>query len=233
MDATVAGPSGVGAASSVSDDDDRITTTSWFGMIRHSVRLDAADGVDWDDRAARPYDTPVSDLELPRRQAEALRRFGFGRVVSSPFRRCLQTAAAVARVLGIGVVDVDLELGEAMAHIKKSGWPSADHELSYLSDEAMRALLIEQDGVELGAVAGEKPRLGQDDAERFRGAVRRLRAQSNVGQLLVTHGDAIGQAVELLTGQTVIDVAFCGWVAFEQPDGRDMVCDGVTSLTLD
>ena len=33
-----------------------------------------------------------------------------------------------------------------MAHIKKSGWPSADHELSYLSQEAMRVLLLEQDG---------------------------------------------------------------------------------------
>lgn len=206
--------------------------SAWFGMIRHSVRLDESEGAEWVDRAERPYDTPVSDLELPRRQAEALRRFGFGRVISSPFRRCLQTAAAIARVLDIGTVDVDLELGEAMAHVKKGGWPSADHELSYLSEESMRALLLEQDGVALGAITGEKPQLGQNDAERFRGAVRRLRAQEGPGLLLVTHGDAIGQAVELLMGQTVVDVAFCGWVAFE-PDGRSMACEGVTALTLE
>ena len=117
-----------------------------------------------------------------------------------------------------------------MAHIQKDGWPSADHELSYLSEVAMRTLLLDQGGVALGAVAGEKPRLGQDDADRFRRAVRRLRAEGE-GVLLVTHGDAIGQAVELLTGQTVVDIAFCGWVAFEL-EGQ-MACDGVTALTIE
>ena len=99
----------------------------------------------------------------------------------------------------------------------------------------MAALLRAHGGVALGGVTGEKPRPGTDDAARFRGAVRRLRAEAAAtGQalLLVTHGDAIGQAVELLTGQTVVDVAFCGWVAFE-PDGQGMVCDGVTALTID
>ena len=101
--------------------------------------------------------------------------------------------------------------------------------------EAMAAPLRAHGGVALGGVTGEKPRPGTDDAARFRGAVRRLRAEAAAtGQalLLVTHGDAIGQAVELLTGQTVVDVAFCGWVAFE-PDGQGMVCDGVTALTID
>jgi len=199
-----------------------------FGMIRHSVRLDGDDGAEWDDQAARPYDTPISDFELPRRQAEALRRFNFERIVSSPFRRCLQTAAVLARALGVGVVEVDQELGEAMAHIRKNGWPSEDHELTYLSEDGMRALL-EAEGVALGAVGGEKPTLGRNDAERFRACVGRLRAP---GVLLVTHGDAIGQAAELLTGQTVVDIAFCGWVAFEE-GGRGMETDGVTALTID
>jgi len=201
--------------------------TPSFGMIRHSVRLDGDDGAEWDDQAARPYDTPLSDFELPRRQAAALRRFNFERIVSSPFRRCLQTAAVLARALGVGVVEVDLELGEAMAHIKKNGWPSEDHELTYLSEGGMRALL-EAEGVALGTAGGEKPTLGRNDAERFRACVGRLRAP---GVLLVTHGDAIGQAVELLTGQTVIDIAFCGWVAFEE--GGRMETDGMTALTID
>ena len=47
----------------------------------------------WEDREARPYDTPICDFELPAAQARKLSGFEFGRVVSSPFRRCLQTAA--------------------------------------------------------------------------------------------------------------------------------------------
>ena len=47
----------------------------------------------WEDREARPYDTPICDFELPAAQARKLSGFEFGRVVSSPFRRCLQTAS--------------------------------------------------------------------------------------------------------------------------------------------
>jgi broad specificity phosphatase PhoE len=37
-----------------------------------------------------------------------------GAVVSSPYRRCLQTAAIVCRELGLGMLRVDNRLGEVL-----------------------------------------------------------------------------------------------------------------------
>jgi hypothetical protein len=45
------------------------------------------------------------------------------RIISSPFRRCLQTAGIVARELGLTSVDVHCGLGEAMAMVQRCGWP--------------------------------------------------------------------------------------------------------------
>ena len=83
---------------------------------------DAADDFDripyaaWPDRLDRPYDPPICDVELP---AEAAREIlalsiGVGAVVSSPYRRCLQTAAIVCRELGLGMLRVDNRLGEVL-----------------------------------------------------------------------------------------------------------------------
>ena len=51
----------------------------------------------WTDRDERPYDPPIVDWQLPAVQAQSLKAFGIQRIVSSPFRRCLQTAGVVAR----------------------------------------------------------------------------------------------------------------------------------------
>ena len=66
----------------------------------------------WHDKAVRPWDPPIVDWELPQRSAQLLQKFRFSVIVSSPFRRCLQTAGIVARVLKIGTVYVDNRLGE-------------------------------------------------------------------------------------------------------------------------
>ena len=75
-----------------------------FIVMRHSERLDQLpefDNADWLDQNTRPFDTPISDFQLPRSQADKLRAFEIECVVSSPFRRCLQTAGEVCRTLGI------------------------------------------------------------------------------------------------------------------------------------
>ena len=89
-----------------------------MALMRHSVRMDDAFGVEnvpevaWADKAARPWDPPICDHELPQHAATLLRRHDFRVVVSSPYRRCLQTAGIVARILKIGAVHVDSRLGE-------------------------------------------------------------------------------------------------------------------------
>jgi hypothetical protein len=157
------------------------------GVLRHAERIDTLEPAEvealvgeqfaWPDRVARPYDTPISDFDHPRRAAAQLKEFGFTRVVSSPFRRCLQTAAVAAAELGIEVVDVHKGIGEAMAQVKRNGWPDepGGHELTYLTEEEMGTTLAAAaravDGgsaVRLGEVSGDKPSFGQDDVGRIR-----------------------------------------------------------------
>lgn len=110
-------------------------------MMRHSMRLDvyAAERIPsspelqaaWPDRAARPFDTPLlpGDEAVDRARAAAAEMTVRGGdsastelvavIVSSPFRRCLQTAGIVARELGIARVHVDLALGEMMCHVTR------------------------------------------------------------------------------------------------------------------
>ena len=90
------------------------------GMIRHSARLDEVFGCTWSDHDTRPYDTPISDYDLPTRAASKLISYDFQAVVSSPFRRCLQTAAIVANRLGLKVLFVDNRLGEVMHQVRSA-----------------------------------------------------------------------------------------------------------------
>lgn len=89
----------------------------------------------WPDRRRRPYDTPISDFDLPTRAAASLLRSGALTfpsegaamepsavgisIIASPFRRCLLTAGVVARALGVAVVDVNLRLGERMDKVRQ------------------------------------------------------------------------------------------------------------------
>ena len=94
--------------------------------MRHSVRMDDAFGFEnvaeaaWGDKIARPWDPPICDHELPQHAAVLLRKHGFTVVVSSPYRRCLQTAGIVARILKIDTVHVDPRVGEVST---KDRWP--------------------------------------------------------------------------------------------------------------
>ena len=70
-------------------------------------------------------------------------QYGFTKIVSSPFRRCLQSAAVAARALGVPTVDVHKGVGEGMAQVKRNGWTDGpDHQLIYLSDEEMWVALV-------------------------------------------------------------------------------------------
>jgi broad specificity phosphatase PhoE len=163
-------------------------------VMRHSVRADSKSGALWPDCSSRPYDPPIIDSELPQRAAlELVRALGGSkihreiRIVSSPFRRCLQTAGIVARALEVASVDVHLSLGEAMVHVARTG---ATELRPLLRDEMQSALLFESgaslgdfkvdrdcDGaprasgralqVQLGSVEGELPEFNSDDKRRF------------------------------------------------------------------
>ena len=75
-------------------------------VVRHGQRADQADG-EWWLTAARPADPPLTDLGLQQAAAtgEALAPLASAASViySSPFTRCVQTAAQIANKLGLRI----------------------------------------------------------------------------------------------------------------------------------
>ena len=146
------------------------TTSAPQGLLvimRHGQRLDdtrAEEGkepaeAEWPDRVARPYDTPlVPDPALPFGAARTLQAAGVGvaRIVSSPFRRCLQTATLVAAAMGVPRVDVDNQLGEALHAVdlcfRRAGQPEGG-DVQYLSLEEARAVVAQASSLAATAAA--------------------------------------------------------------------------------
>lgn len=72
----------------------------------------------WPDWESRPYDSPICDRALLMDAVTGLFKYRFSVIVSSPFRRCLETAGILARELNIDTVNVDNRLGEDMAQVR-------------------------------------------------------------------------------------------------------------------
>lgn len=105
-------------------------TPPFLVIMRHSARLDlTSEGqikmseAQWTDREERPWDPPISDFNLPSNMAEAELADLSDKlaIYSSPFRRCLQTAAVVASKLKKKCIRVHPGLGEIMAKVRAEG----------------------------------------------------------------------------------------------------------------
>jgi broad specificity phosphatase PhoE len=85
---------------------------------------DHDDVIVWSDRNERPWDPPMSDYELPARVIEhaSLQSLNISVIYSSPFRRCLETAAVAAVSLGLqqgATIHVHPGLGEIMTKVRQ------------------------------------------------------------------------------------------------------------------
>jgi len=99
-------------------------------ILRHSERADQVDPayLETAEHKARPFDSPLTEngiklaqdvaLELLEKQPKAK----FSMIVSSPYRRCMQTAAEVAKVLKLPVL-LDQEIGEVWDKTMPSDGP--------------------------------------------------------------------------------------------------------------
>lgn len=188
---------------------------------------DGLEAVLWPDRALRPYDSPIVDMDLPARQAKELSRHGMDSqtlILCSPFRRCLQTAGVVARTLGVAGVTVNLEVGERMDKVRKEiaeltlalgedsnatlGNSQPAPVFSYLEENDMREALGA--GVQLERIVGEQPpeeESGVEAKQRFIATIAKLREeQLREGPVLVVaHGDTLDAAGESLASQIVFE----------------------------
>jgi len=179
----------------------------------------------------RPYDTPISDFGLPLREAAKLRTYGVVAIVSSPFRRCLQTAGVLARALKVDAVTVHDGLGELMHQVRRTSRgfehchfcrPSAAQ-----VDDALGPGVAVAASFDVDVAFDESPGGGQ---RRFMAALDELRAahasRGGGGLVVVTHGDLVGAAALAVLGEEMVvyDVQECGFLAFRDAfqlaDGR-------------
>ena len=219
--------------------------------MRHSKRLDANGHVSiaedaWPDRPVRPYDSPIADHELPRAAAVQLRTRGFERfdaIVSSPYRRCLQTAGILAQELGIRRLIIDNRLGEDLNAADRC-WGAAGMaigEYSYMSvEEAAQWALVDESGAGEGLVHVTWRRdahsvLTQPDdlharvrlLPRVCAEALRVCRGSALALLVVTHGDVINHFAPAFdwspdVGRYRADE--CGWLVchdFEPLEGYE------------
>jgi hypothetical protein len=110
--------------------------------MRHAVRADMlpnwTDFWTLEERMQCPHDSPIADYTLPATYAVGHKRStayeSISRVVSSPFRRCLQTAGVMCREHGITTLEVDFGLCEGMSHVRALG----TKELTFLPLDRMQ-----------------------------------------------------------------------------------------------
>mmetsp|Transcript_62791 Transcript_62791/g.167981 ORF Transcript_62791/g.167981 Transcript_62791/m.167981 type:complete len:105 (-) Transcript_62791:96-410(-) len=103
------------------------------------------------------------------------------------------------------------------------------------------AVIAAQQGVRLGAVVGEVPCAEDAAAVRFGRVLRSLSAEGSargLSVLAVSHGEAVGLAVEAATGETVVEAEYCAWAVFEcagagGAPGRLIEGSGYTAVRLE
>jgi Histidine phosphatase superfamily (branch 1) len=155
--------------------------------------------------------------------------FRVSAIWSSPFRRCLQTAAAAANALGISEVRVHYGLGETSHAIRRCFTTKGLEALflasgsapTYLTLEAMQGVV----GDSIAVVPVDTCHYDDDAyggfAARFFNCVRGIasaprKADDTTDSLIVTHGDGVGVLGSMLHAPvTVYDVEYCGVLAVD------------------
>ncbi len=164
-------------------------------LIRHGMREDFAKP-EWVHTAERRFDPPLSDVGL--RQAEdvgrAMRASGVAAIYASPFLRVLQTAAPLARALGVSI-RIEPGLGEWLNPV----WMKAQPKL--LTFEERRRLFPEIDIGYAPVSASVFPE--HDEGVEVKARVKRVLdavlARDHGGAVaLVTHASPVYQSLALL-----------------------------------
>lgn len=158
--------------------------------MRHGDRIDTAD-ISWAKHAVRPHDPGLSEEGVANAKAAGARLSGeaISRIFTSPYRRCLETAAHVAAAIGASVA---VEPGVAELQHPDWGPGVADMLSEVATDEADRLMggRLKRDHSPLFV-----PRPPETIDEAFERAARTVEALLAIhpGTLLV-----VGHAVSVL-----------------------------------
>ena len=118
-------------------------------FLRHGIRLDQVpnDKIKWKDREKRYYDTPLSDYKLPIQvgqdivKHEQTSHFKPYKIIMSPYRRCIETAAIIANIFGVTKFEIDARIGE-LSHDPTAGHALLPDDASYIAFGEMRSLIL-------------------------------------------------------------------------------------------
>jgi broad specificity phosphatase PhoE len=174
-------------------------------VMRHGMRIDEHD-VTWREKSNRPYDPYLTSEG--RRQARAAasmilaeseRDGAVVHVVSSPFLRCLQTAAEVANSLGIERITIDYGLCEALLPRNVATSPT------YLPPDRLRMTDGSFARISFTHTSQPEPVWPEDLATaraRYTDAFIRIpEALGPAGNIvLIAHGDTVAQFVAIAKG---------------------------------
>lgn len=164
-------------------------SSSLIVVMRHGPRMDDNPSATWSDKATRPYDPPLADFSLPTEQIDALKQLNVTVVVTSPLRRCLQSAGIICRALRISSLVIDYGFTEVMHSIRSTGVSN----VSYLSsDEIMAAI---GGGIEVADVRGSPPSFNEpieDSLARYNTTIKAVAQDyADSGILCISHGNAV------------------------------------------
>ncbi|KAJ9436566.1 hypothetical protein DIPPA_35644 [Diplonema papillatum] len=210
-------------------------------VMRHSVRCDTTFGgfanvpqSMWPDKLKRPYDPPITDVDLPVCAAKMMKKFKVQVIVSSPYRRCLQTAGIVARTLAVSVVHVDDRLGEWYREVvrcsRDAGMKPPIHMQRLTEKQVEKELGY---GVSLGN--WKKADIGESDTAgllpRVATTVPSLaKKYSRQNVLLVTHGDIANRYLPEATfieEYSYLKLHEAGYVALKAPHSTRSTEDAI------
>lgn len=195
-------------------------------VARHAERADIGFDNEWpmsSDAANFPFDPPLSEIgvthayELGCKIRSAVLDWGDVPpiVVSSPYKRCVQTACEVCKVLNAALL-IDLEVGEVFGPKIFGG---AEPKVTYRPFSLIKSYAIDQGVTICSKIIGRQPVWPEtlEDArlrfaKRFLKYVNRgIMARRNF--LVISHADAVATFVSCLPGapEAIRSVEPCGF----------------------
>jgi broad specificity phosphatase PhoE len=210
-------------------------------VVRHGDRLDQVDPAAWfrsDLGRAYPFDCPLTSKgrKAARRTAEEIQNSAleFALVVSSPYVRCVQTAAEICQILGLQLC-IDAELGEIYGPRTHGQWeePPPRRTLEEISslvklhgDSLIDSpLFVGNEEKEFFGSHSEWPETLEDARLRLVSRVEQYQARSlqlRKNFLLVTHGDCVAASLGLLLSsqqgcrRVVTKIDYCAYTLAER-----------------
>eukprot|EP00298_Acanthocystis_sp_HF-20_P005811 c15854_g1_i1.p1 GENE.c15854_g1_i1~~c15854_g1_i1.p1 ORF type:complete len:369 (-),score=110.16 c15854_g1_i1:66-1133(-) len=182
-------------------------------IMRHANRQDLVDP-NWEKTAARPYDPDIVDEFQVKEAAKEIDMFGFGvkYIISSPFLRCIRTAAICAKELGISEIYVDNRVCEVLTERnmkKKSPVLLTKEEIESLIPDIK--FIYNQD-----FPLPQYPETIERARSRYSSSFSSISKMFSGNILIVSHGDAVAQFISTsnpkLSVEDVYETPFCCYV---------------------